>query len=755
MTNEKLSRINMNRYKYYLIALAVLAVSCKNSISEKTYDQFTLVEQTKGETLGYNPQSGVKIICEDGFAFKDLNRNGKLDVYEDWRQTPQSRAKDLAAQIDIEQIAGLMLYSPHNVVDDTVPSEKTLSFINDEKMRHILVTKVKNAYTAAIWHNNIQALVESQPFGIPTNNSSDPRNYTEADGEFNAGSGGDISQWPREVGLAATFDMDIIRRHGEIASTEYRALGITTTLSPQIDLSTDPRWRRFYGTFSEDADLCTDIARTYTDAFQTTEGSESGWGTNSVNCMAKHWPGGGTGEAGRDAHYCFGQYGVYPGGNFEEHLLPFTEGAFKLDGATSTASAIMPYYTISYGIDPSGRNVANGFSRYIITDLLREKYGFNGVICTDWTITGDNPSVGTMNGKPWGVEHLTIEERHFEAIYAGCDQFGGNEDKEPIIAAYNIWCQKFGEESALKRFRESAERLLLNFFRVGVFENPYVDPVHTAKVVGCEEFVAEGYDAQLKSIVMLKNRNSVLPIAKKAKVYFPKRHYPASIGFFSRNNPSKDHYAYQIDTSLLAKYYEFTDDPVQADFALLYIFTPEGNWGYSEKDVADGGTGYIPISLQYENYTATDSRAESIAGGDIKENFTNRTYLGKSDISYNRNDMVQVIETKKLMGDKPVILLFQPARPFIPAEIEPYADGILLGFGVKDEAYLDIMCGNAEPYGLLPMQLPKDMHTVEKQFEDVGRDMECYTDADGNTYDFAFGLNWSGVIKDKRVEKYK
>ena len=129
-----------------------------------------------------------------------------------------------------------------------------------------------------------------------------------------------------------------------------------------------------------------------------------------------------------------------------------------------------------------------------------------------------------------------------------------------------------------------------------------------------------------------------------------------------------------------------------------------------------------PISLQYEDYTATDSRAVSIAGGDAKENFTNRSYLGKSDKSYNRDDMVQVIETKKLMGNKPVIVLVQPARPFIPAEIEPYTDGMLLGFGVKDEAYLDIMCGNFEPYGLLPMQLPKDMHTVEKQYEDVARD---------------------------------
>ena len=737
-----------------IILLSLFTTSCQNIIREQAFPQYHLITQSQGPELGYHPQSGVTLLYQDDYAFKDMNRNGLLDAYEDWRLSPEERAHDLAQQISIEQIAGLMLYSPHMVVSDSLLSDQIISCLLEDQMRHILVTKVKNAYTAALWHNNLQALAEAQPFAIPTNNSSDPRNYTEADGEFNAGSGGDISQWPREIGLAATFDMDIIRRHAEIASIEYRALGITTTLSPQIDLSTDPRWRRFYGTFSEDADLCTDIARVYTDAFQTTEGSPTGWGKESVNCMAKHWPGGGTGEAGRDAHYCFGQYGVYPGNNFEQHLLPFTEGALRLDGPTATASAIMPYYTISYGIDPSGENVGNGFSRYIITDLLREKYGFNGVVCTDWVITDDNPRVETMNGKPWGVEHLSVEERHFEAIYAGCDQFGGNKDKQPILAAYQIWCQRFGTESAEQRFRTSAERLLLNFFRVGVFENPYVNPVHTAEVVGCKEFVAEGYDAQLKSIVMLKNHEQVLPIAKGAKVYFPKRYYPASIPFFGRSKPNIPHYDWQIDTAVVNQYYQLTDNPDEADFALLFIFSPEGNWGYSEQDVQEGGTGYVPISLQYKDYTATEARAVSIAGGDMKESFTNRSYLGKSDYSYNREDMLQVVRTKELMGDKPVIVLMQAGRPFVPAEIEPYSDGLLLGFGIKDEAYLDILCGNAEPYGLLPMQLPKDMVTVEQQLEDVGRDMECYIDADGHSYDFAFGMNWSGVIHDKRVEKY-
>ncbi len=732
-----------------------MIAGCGNHITKKEYGKFNLLIQSRGPVIGYSPESGVEILEIDGYVFKDLNRNGRLDPYEDWRLDPKERASDLASQMSIEQIAGLMLYSSHVKVEDTIPSDKVLAFLKEDHLRHVLVTKVKDAYTGAVWHNNVQAQMEAEHLGIPTNNSSDPRNYTEADGEFNEGSGGDISHWPREMGLAATFDMDIIRRHGEIASAEYRALGITTTLSPQIDLSTDPRWRRFYGTFSEDEKLCADIARTYTDAFQTTEGSKTGWGIKSVNCMAKHWPGGGSGEGGRDAHYCFGQYAVYPGDNFETHLKPFTEGVFNLKDKTGMCAAVMPYYTISYGQDPSGKNVANGFSKYIITDLLRETYEYDGVVCTDWGITGNNDKVHLMNGKPWGVADLSVDERHFEVLLAGVDQFGGNNDKEPVIGAYNIWCERYGKDSADERFRLSASRLLRNFFRVGVFENPYVIPEETVKIVGCKEFVAEGYDAQVKSIVMVKNHDDALPMQRGKKVYMPKRHYPASIPFFGRHfRPAKDHWAYPIDTTMLGKYFDFTDNPEEADFAVVHILSPEGNWGYSEKEVEEGGTGYIPISLQYTDYTAEHARKKSIAGGDPKENFTDRGYHGKSEKTYNIDDLNVIIKTKKAMGDKPVIVMVQTDRPFVP-EFEPYADAILLGFGVSNQAFLDIVSGVAEPYGLLPLQLPKDMKTVEEQFEDVGRDMECYTDADGNLYDFAYGLNWDGIINDWRVERYK
>ncbi len=229
--------------------------------------------------------------------------------------------------------------------------------------------------------------------GIPANMSSDPRNNAIANTEYNAGGGGKISMWPQALGLAATFDPQIVQKFGAIAGGEYRALGIATALSPQIDLGSEPRWNRISGTFGEDPDLSAEMARAYIDGFQTSSGKaeiRDGWGYHSVNAMVKHWPSGGAEEGGRDAHFAYGKFAVYPGKNFNTHLIPFLKGAFNLSGKTKMASAVMPYYTISYNQDKKyNENVGNSFSKYIITDLLRQKYSYDGVVCTDWAITAD------------------------------------------------------------------------------------------------------------------------------------------------------------------------------------------------------------------------------------------------------------------------------------------------------------------------------------------------------------------------------
>lgn len=366
-------------------------------------NSFRLYQNPDGPVLG---TISAPILEQDGLFFKDLARTGQLLPYEDWRLPAQTRAEDLAARLSIEEIAGLMMYSPHQMIP-TLPgdpfqgsyngkpfpesglerwalTDQQKAFLEQDHIRHVLVMKLESAGIAARWSNAIQQAAEELPWGIPVNVSSDPRHgASKAKAEFKSGAN-DVSKWPEGLGIAATFSPEVCRQFGETIAKEYRALGITTALSPQIDLATEPRWMRFEDTFGTHPDQVTDLARLYCDGLQTTPGTADGWGQESVCAMAKHWPGGGPCEAGRDAHYAFGKYAVYPGDSFQSHLKPFTEGAFRLDGPTGSVSAIMPYYTVSWERDiKNGKNVGNAYSEYLIKDLLRGTYEYDGIVCTD------------------------------------------------------------------------------------------------------------------------------------------------------------------------------------------------------------------------------------------------------------------------------------------------------------------------------------------------------------------------------------
>ena len=740
-------------------------------------------KNTNGPKLVYSEDSGVKIIEREGLKFKNLAKDGQLHPYEDWRLTSQKRAEDLAARLSIDQIAGLMLYSKHQFIpnysspyfgevtyggkefqDSGYPkyslSDQQKEFIMKDGVRHVLVGSVSGVADVVKWNNNIQALAEAQPFGIPVNNCSDPRHGIDASAEFSVGAGGGTSQWPENIGLAATFDPELVKEFGEMASKEYRALGLTTSLSPQCDLATEPRWFRFPGTFGEDAKLSSDLTRAYCDGFQTSEGEaeiEDVWGRDSVNTMVKHWPGGGCGEGGRDAHFGCGKYSVFPGGNFEYHLKPFLEGAFELEGKTKKASSVMPYYTVTYNQDAiHGENIGSGFSEYLIKDLLRGKYGYDEVICTDWNIVFDQTDLDTIfSGKCWGVEQLSIAERCLKILMVGVDQFGGLSEKEPVMAAYELGVQKYGEDFMRDRFEQSAVRILRNIFRTGLFENPYLVPEESETIVGNKKYVEAGYEAQKKSLIMLKNAGNILPLKKRQKVYVPKQYIPS--GFDWEGNPVPEKWEYPAGYDTIKQYFDVTENPQEADAAICFIKMPGITTmmrGYDCKDKENGGNGYVPISLQYRPYTAEYARTHSIAGGDPLEDFTDRSYFRKTVYTNNEKDLDTVLDTKKAMGDKPVIVVIYAAGPMIVSEFEPYADGIIYNFSNTIVPVLDLVSGQFEPSGLLPIQMPKNMRTVEEQFEDVPFDMECYVDSEGNTYDYTFGMNWSGVIHDERVRRY-
>ena len=733
--------------------------------NETVRDGIHRLAQPGGATLAWHEDTGVQLIEADGLRFKDMARTGTLLPYEDWRLDAETRAKDLASRLSPEQIAGLMLYSPHQMVpphaggpfsgtfggksyeeSGAAPhalSDQQRRFLEKDHIRHILMTAVESAATAARWSNALQRDAEAQPFAIPVNISSDPRSGARGSAVEFKSAGSDVSKWPEGIGFAACFDPEVVRQFAHDASLEYRALGITTALGPQIDLCTEPRWMRFPDTLGEETEMTLKLVKAYCDGMQTTEGSPDGWGRDSVNTMVKHWPGGGTGEGGRDAHYPFGEYAVYPTGNADEHLRPFTEAAFRLDGPTGCAAAVMPYYTVSWGLDTRyGQNVGNSYSRYIIRDLLREKYGYRGVVCTDWGITQDPaPNIDSFGSRCYNMQDKTEAERHLIAILNGVDQFGGNDDPAPILEAWKLGVAQIGEEAMRARMEASAARLLVNLFRCGLFEDPYLDPDASAAIVGCEEFCRHGYDAQRRSVVLLKNRGGVLPLRKGVRVYIPLRHLKASKSFFRSDVPPRD--VDPIPASALEGYAVRVDRPEDADVAIVFAESPSCN-PYSAEDAAQGGNGYLPITLQYRPYTADTAREVSIAGGDFRESFTNRSYRGKTNTAVNESDLDNILECRRAMGGKPVIVVESLSNPMVVREFESQTDALVAEFGVSREAVLDVLFGRCAPRGRLPIQMPRDMAAVEAQSEDRALDMACHVDEFGHAYDYGFGIGFDG-----------
>lgn len=387
------------------------------------------------------------------------------------------------------------------------------------------------------------------------------------------------------------------------------------------------------------------------------------------------------------------------------------------------------YVSVSYAVDKKyGENVGNSYNKYLITDLLREELGYEGVVCTDWGITHDiGKTEEEFAGKCWGVEHLTEAERHLKALEAGVDQFGGNNDVKPVLEVYKMACEKYGKEVTDARFRRSAYRLLLNIFRTGLFENPYLDLEKSLNIVGCPEFVEKGYQSQLKSITMLKNREHVLPLEKGMRVYVPERHLKSYLDFMS--HPTGEKTVTPAGKKAAADYFTVVETPEEAEAALCFIESPI-SVGYDPEDRKSGGNGYVPVTLQYRPYQAVCARQKSIAGGDPLEKSENRSYKNKWNQAANEEDLDLVINMRKAMGDKPVIVIVSIKNPMVMSEFEPYADAILAEYGVMPKAVLDVITGKFEPRGLLPIQIPTNMETVECQKEDVALDMECYQDSE-------------------------
>jgi beta-glucosidase len=595
--------------------------------------------------------SEAPILIENGHTFRDLNKNGKLDPYEDSRLPTEERVEDLLSQMTLEEKAGLMFHTMLGVGKDGTLVEKTNPFnpvqtselVSKRLLNHFNVHEIAPPWQTARWYNRLQKMGERTRLGIPVTISSDPRHaFSHIPGASIYTEG--FSQWPEPIGLAATADPKLVEQFGDIARQEYLAIGIRVALHPMADLATEPRWCRVNGTFGEDAELSAKMTAAYIHGFQDTE-----LGPESVACMTKHFPGGGPQKDGEDAHFSYGKEQVYPGDNFDYHLIPF-ESAFE----TGT-SQMMPYYGMPVGAELE--EVGFGFNKEVITGLLREKYGFDGIVCTDWMLLTDARALGrsVMKARAWGVEDLSVSERIKKVIDAGCDQFGGEAIPDVIVKMV------IKGDLTMERIDESARRILREKFRLGLFDNPYVDESQAEKICGQDAFQEAGELAQRKSIVLLKNgivaHGSCMPLQGKPKLYVE-----------------------NLALEVVERYGEVVSTPAEAEFAVLRLSTPyEARKGFLER------------------------------------------YFHAGDLDFKGNELTRILE---ICEKVPTIVDIYLDRPAVIPEIVDKCTALTANFGANDQALLDVIFGEFNPTGKLPFELPSSMEAVRKQKEDLPYDTE-------------------------------
>ena len=474
------------KYTGLLLILSVLYISL---------DYLNPIEKIKIKNAQYED---VKFLNVNGYEFRDLNKNNILDAYEDHRLDSKVRTEDLLKKMTLEEKVGQMFHPPFTLNPDiwmliyeiARGNRLTESQILFDNISHFNLYGNPSPENLAKEINNFQRVASKTRLGIPVTISSDPIHEVPKGGGVASFSVDGFSKWPSQLGFAATNDPAIVKEFAEIAKEEYLAVGIRTALHPMSDLATEPRWARNFGTFGSSAEISSQMTIAYMDGFQGNKIDH-----NSVLTMVKHFPGGGPQKDGLDAHLYSGKDQTYPGNNFDYHLIPFKEAV------KNNLKVIMPYYGIP--VDQTEENVAMAFNKYIITDLLREDIGFNGVVCSDW---------GIITGRHWGVDDLSIEQRYEKSINAGIDQFGGEADTSYLI--------KLVKEDKIpeSRINNSVRRILINKFDLGLFDNPYVDVTNVQHKVNTLKNIDAGLDAQRKSLVLLEN-NGILPLKKENKVF--------------------------------------------------------------------------------------------------------------------------------------------------------------------------------------------------------------------------------------------
>jgi beta-glucosidase len=612
-------------------------------------------------------------------GWRDLNHNGRLDPYEDRRLSIDRRVADLLRRMTVEEKVGAMMHGtlPGKGADSGRSSEgydlaASERLIETNKVNSFITRLAVRPGRLAEANNAIQRLAEKSRLGIPVTISSDPRNHFQEVLGASTASGG-FSLWPETLGLAAIGDPEITREFAATARMEYRAVGIQIALSPQADLASEPRWPRVTATFGADPAIVSEMAGAYVRGFQGGDHLVR----DGVATVTKHWVGYGAEPEGFDGHNVYGRFARLNDKSFADHLAAFS-GALE-----AHTSGIMPTYVILQGVTLDGRPlepVAAGFSRQLLTDLLRRRLRFGGMIVSDWAITNDctgacaaptadaPQTVATM-GMPWGVETLTKPERFAKGVAAGIDQFGGVDDPAPLLAAVRA-----GTVS-VTRIDQSVRRILRQKFVQGLFDDPYVDPVRAAAVVGNPQAQAKADAAQRAAQVVLENKGAILPLSAA---------------------PGKRVWLRGIDPAA-ARAYGFTvvDNPAKAELAIVRTVTP------SDK-------------LHPYHFFG---RVQNEGRLDFRD----------GDADYEA--------IKRASAVVPTIVAVNMDRPAILTNIQQRVAALLVTFGASDQALLDVLTGRAAARGRLPFELPSSMAAV------VGQDPAVPDDSAAPLYPRGAGLS--------------
>lgn len=748
-------------------------------MAKKYSENLKLYQNPNGPTIGDTSRG---VINEDGLTFKNIDGSGKVSAVNDWRKSPEERAEAYTKVLTLEEKIALLFISdwrmgpkyPYNKVKDYVPTPDesgllddgevhgktifgeqhlpgTTTLIKEWKNRHLILRDNPKAEDLAEWINQLNAVAEECEHFVPVEIASNSRNEN---GEMVFGMNdavGVFATYPGTLGIAAavkgTNDISIIDKFADTIKREWNATGMKKGYMYMADTVTDPRWQRTFGTFGEDPKLITEI---FDHLIPGVQGSSNGVTKDGVALTMKHFPGGGARENGFDPHYAAGQWNVY---QTESSLAKYHLCTFE-PAIRHNVASIMPYYSkpakakSAPQVDLKGNPIrldpyGFAYNKLFIDDILRKQMGFKGYI---------NSDTGITHNMCWGVDMLDVPERiGFAVTQSGVDLISGlfdnKEGKEAYMRATNGYYDTHAVPEGFKKedlvltdesIDRACARSLKEMFVLGMFDNPYSDPEKAKEAISIKEDWDAANLTHRKSVVLLKN-NNVLPLTKEKTD--GKKFYVESF----QKNAEAAVGATKALKEMLGDV-QLVDDPKDADYAILMVSPSSGAYfnatpGYLELDICEDKV--VP-NVDADGKPLTETHLETTLAG-LKR-------------------IPEIAKAVHANGGKVISNINFPLA-WMVGNIEREVDALTAGFDTYPSAILDVMFGRFSPVGKLPLTLPKDdsVLAVNKdgvcvsrndvpgfvkdeympaELKDENGKAYAYKDANGNYYEYGFGLTF-------------